>query len=93
MDPRSSTGPDAPRKSVTVPLTSGWPGYVLSAVVVAARAFQPGAEPVSAWSWWSWLLMLAPVLLPVYSWAAVGGLWLLARAALAAAEAAFGRKR
>lgn len=45
--------------------TGPW-GFVLSAAVVLARAFCPGAVPVDEWSWWSWILMTAPALLPWY---------------------------
>lgn len=80
------------RKSVSFPVVSGWPGWVLTAAIVLARAFQPGATAMPEWSWWSWLLMLAPVLLPAYLGAASLLLWLLSRALLAALEKASGRK-
>ena len=37
---------------------------MLTAVIIAARAFQPNAQPMCDWSWWSWLLMCLPVFMP-----------------------------
>lgn len=70
-------------KTVSIPITGGWPGYALTAAIVAIRAFQPGAEPMSEWSWWSWILMSIPAAFPLAAWAAFGLLWILASAALA----------
>ena len=82
------------RKSVSIPLAAGWPGYALTAAIVAIRAFQPGAEPMSQWSFLSWALMTIPALFPLYMWIALGLLWLFARAAVALLEKAVsGRKR
>ena len=82
------------RKSVSIPLVAGWPGYALTAAIVAIRAFQPGAEPMSQWSFLSWAFMTIPALLPAYVWIALGLLWLFARAVVALLEkAASGRKR
>ena len=81
-------------KSVSIPLVAGWPGYALTAAIVAIRAFQPGAEPMSQWSFLSWAFMTIPALLPAYVWIALGSLWLFARAVIALLEkAASGRKR
>ena len=46
-------------------LKTGWFCCLLTAVIVAARAFQPNAQPMSDWSWWSWLLMTLPVTMPL----------------------------
>lgn len=82
------------RKSVSIPLVAGWLGYALTAAIVAIRAFQPGAEPMSQWSFLSWVFMTIPALLPVYMWIAFGSLWLFARVVLALLEKAVsGRKR
>ena len=82
------------RKSVSIPLGGGWPGCALTAAIVAIRAFQPGAEPMSQWSFLSWALMTIPVLFPLYAWIMVGLLWLFAQAAFALLEKTFsGRKR
>ena len=82
------------RKSVSIPLGGGWPGCVLTAAIVAIRAFQSGAEPMSQWSFLSWALMTIPVLFPLYAWITLGSLWLFARAVAALLEKAFsGRKR
>ena len=82
------------QKSVSIPLGGGWPGCALTAAIVAIRAFQPGAEPMSQWSFLSWALMTIPVLFPLYAWITLGSLWLFARAAVALLEKAFsGRKR
>ena len=81
-------------KSVSIPLVAGWPGYALTAAIVAIRAFQPGAEPMSQWSFLSWAFMTIPALLPAYVWIALGLLWLFAQAVIALLEkAASGRKR
>ena len=66
------------QKSVSIPLGGGWPGCALTAAIVAIRAFQPGAEPMSQWSFLSWVFMTIPALLPVYMWIALGLLWLFA---------------
>ena len=82
------------RKSVSIPLGGGWPGCALTAAIVAIRAFQPGAEPMSQWSFLSWALMTIPVLFPLYAWITLGSLLLFARAVVALLEKAFsGRKR
>ena len=82
------------QKSVSIPLGGGWPGCALTAAIVAIRAFQPGAEPMSQWSFLSWALMTIPVLFPLYTWITLGSLWLFARAVAALLEKAFsGRKR
>ena len=81
-------------KSVSIPLVAGWPGYALTAAIVAIRAFQPGAEPMSQWSFLSWAFMTIPALLPAYMWIALGSLWLFAQAVVALlGKAASGRKR
>lgn len=78
----------------SVPATAGWQGHALSAAIIAVRAFQPGAEPMSQWSWWSWLLMLVPSVFPLVLWLALSAAWLLARAAAAVLERALaGRRR
>ena len=82
------------RKSVSIPLVAGWSGYALTAAIIAIRAFQPGAEPMSQWSFLSWMLMTIPALFPLYMWIALGSLWLFARAAVILLEKAVsGRKR
>ena len=82
------------RKSVSIPLGGGWPGCALTAAIVAIRAFQPGAEPMSQWSFLSWAFMTIPALLPAYMWIALGLLWLFAQAVVALlGKAASGRKR
>ena len=73
-------------KSVSIPLVAGWPGYALTAAIVAIRAFQPGAEPMSQWSFLSWVFMTIPALFPVYMWIALGLLWLFAQAVIALLE-------
>ena len=81
-------------RSVSIPLVAGWPGYALTAAIVAIRAFQPGAEPMSQWSFLSWAFMTIPALLPAYVWIALGSLWLFAQAVVALlGKAASGRKR
>ena len=81
-------------RSVSIPLVAGWPGYALTAAIVAIRAFQPGAEPMPQWSFLSWALMTIPALFPLYAWITLGSLWLFAWAVAALLEKAVsGRKR
>ena len=54
------------KKTISFPIASGWPGYALTAAIVAIRAFQPGSEPMSQWSFLSWALMTIPALFPLY---------------------------
>lgn len=56
---------------------TGLCGVLLTVAIIAIRAFQPGAEPMSQWSAWSWFLMTLPVTLPFIFFLLVGGLWLL----------------
>lgn len=63
-----------------------WFSYVLTAVVVAARAFQPNAQPMCDWSWWSWLLMTLPVTMPIALMAAWLVLYIIASGAIALLE-------
>ena len=82
------------RKRVSIPLGGGWSGCALTAAIIAIRAFQPGAEPMSQWSFLSWAFMTIPALLPAYMWIALGLLWLFAQAVVALlGKAASGRKR
>ena len=81
------------RKSISIPLVAGWLGYALTAAIVAIRAFQPGAEPMSQWSFLSWAFMTIPALLPAYVWIALGSLWLFAQAAVALLEKAASRRK
>lgn len=57
-------------------------GAMLSAVIIAARAFQPNAEPMSSWSFWSWVLMTLPFTYPLLVLAALAVLWLASTIAL-----------
>ena len=52
------------KDSTKIALTAGWPGFALTAAIIAVRALQPGAAPMESWSWWSWILMSIPVFLP-----------------------------
>lgn len=81
------------RKSISIPLAAGWPGYALTAAIIAIRAFQPGAEPMSQWSFLSWMLMTIPALFPLYMWIAFGSMWLFARTAVALLEKAVSRRK
>ena len=80
-------------KSVSIPLVAGWPGYALTAAIVAIRAFQPGAEPMSQWSFLSWALMTIPALLPAYVWIALGSLCRFAQSVVALLEKAASRRK
>ena len=82
------------RKSVSIPLGGGWPGCAFTAAIVAIRASQPGAAPMSQWSFLSWAVVTIPVLFPLDAWITLGSLWLFARAVVALLEKAVsGRKR
>ena len=50
-------------------LKTGWPHWMLSATIIASRACR-SSFPMEEWSWWSWLLMLAPIAFPLYMFAA-----------------------
>lgn len=65
-------------------LKAGWSCFLLTAVIVAARAFQPNAQPMCDWSWWSWLLMTLPVTMPIVLMA----VWLVLYAAIKVLAAA-----
>lgn len=45
-----------------------WPTTILSIAIIAIRAFQQNAEPMSSWSVFSWCLMLLPTMLPFVIW-------------------------
>lgn len=62
-------------KTILFPVRPNLPGCALAAAIVAIRAFQPGAEPMSEWSWWSWLLMTAPAFSGFWAWAACFVVW------------------
>lgn len=51
-----------------------WPGAILSIAIIAIRAFQANAEPMSSWSWWSWALMLLPAFMSIMIWLMMLGL-------------------
>lgn len=63
------------KKTILFPVRPSLPGCALAAAIVAVRAFQPGAEPLSEWSWWSWLLMTAPAFSGFWAWAACFAVW------------------
>ena len=52
-----------------------WAGVFLTSAIVAVRAFQPGSEAMSEWSFASWVLMTVPALLPWWIVAASAALW------------------
>lgn len=82
------------KKIVLFPARPSLPGCALAAAIVAVRAFQPGAEPLSEWSWWSWLLMTAPAFSGFWAWAACFVVWAAALFASCLCAALFsGRKR
>ena len=57
-----------------------WPSSFLTVAIIAVRAFQTNAEPMSSWSVLSWFLMLLPVTFPVLLWIAIGVAALIAAA-------------
>lgn len=63
------------KKTILFPVRPSLPGCALAAAIVAVRAFQPGAEPMSEWSWWSWLLMTAPAFSGFWAWVACLVVW------------------
>ncbi len=54
------------RRRKTLELKSGPYGLAFSGLVILARAVSPNSLPVEEWSAASWLLMLAPVMFPLY---------------------------
>ena len=48
-----------------------WPSVILTIAIIGIRAFQPNADPMNAWSGWSWFLMCLPIFLPFLIWLAV----------------------
>lgn len=68
-------------------LKAGLPGAVVSAAVITARALN-SSVPVEDWSFASWILMLVPVMWPLYVFAALTALWLIGEAVLLTAVAA-----
>ena len=63
--------PDIFEKSKKTSVNFGccsWPAVVLTVAIIAIRAFQPGAEAMSQWSFGSWILMLLPLFLPFAVW-------------------------
>ena len=47
-------------------------GVILTIAIIAIRAFQFGAEPMSQWSAWSWFLMTLPTTFPMICFLSVG---------------------
>lgn len=58
---------DERKKTRRLELKSGPYGLAFSAVIVLARALSPNSLPVEEWSALSWLLMLSPVMFPLYA--------------------------
>ena len=58
-------------------VSTGLCGVLLTIAIIAIRAFQPGAEPMSQWSAWSWFLMTLPVTLPLILFVLTCILWLV----------------
>lgn len=58
---------DERKKTKRVELKSGPYGLAFSAVIVLARALSPNSLPFEEWSAFSWLLMLSPVMFPLYA--------------------------
>lgn len=63
-------------KSVTI--GNSWLGTILTVAIVATRAFQPGSEPMSEWSFTSWLWMTLPLTWPFAAFSVWGIAWLFA---------------
>ena len=61
--------------NVTISM-GGW-GVILTIAIIAIRAFQFGAEPMSQWSIWSWVLMTLPITVPMICVLSVGTVVLL----------------
>jgi hypothetical protein len=66
------------KKNTRITLGSSICGTLLTIAIIAIRAFQSGAEPMSDWSVKSWLLMTLPLTWPFIVFVAGGGLWLFA---------------
>lgn len=70
-------------------INTGWGGFALTIALVAVRAFQNGAEPMSQWSAASWLWMTLPITWP----AVLAGIWGVGYAAFALLAALFCRRK
>ena len=66
------------KKNTKITLGSSICGTLLTIAIIAIRAFQTGAEPMSEWSAKSWLLMTLPLTWPFLVFVAGGCLWLFA---------------
>ena len=73
----------------SIVFSPGWCGTLLTIAIVALRALQPGAEPMSAWSASSWVWMTLPLTVP----SAAGLVFLAAWAVAWIASTAFSRGR
>ena len=59
-------------KTNNVTISMGKYGVILTIAIIAIRAFQIGAEPMSQWSAWSWFLMTLPITFPMICFLSVG---------------------
>ena len=64
-------------KTNNVTISMGKYGVILTIAIIAIRAFQIGAEPMSQWSAWSWFLMTLPITFPMICFLSVGTVALL----------------
>lgn len=64
-------------KTNNVTISMGGYGVILTIAIIAIRAFQFGAEPMSQWSIWSWVLMTLPITVPMICVLSVGTVVLL----------------
>ena len=62
---------------ISINFRTGWVNYAFSGLIIAVRATHPGSEPLENWSVGSWLLMLAPVLYPLYLYVALWSAYLV----------------
>ena len=60
-----------------VTISMGKYGVILTIAIIAIRAFQVGAEPMSQWSVWSWFLMTLPITFPMICFFSVGTVTLI----------------
>ena len=57
---------------------ASYAGVMLSVAIVAIRAFQPNAQPMESWSFFSWCLMLLPTIFPFFFWICIVLIWFVA---------------
>jgi hypothetical protein len=77
------------KRARSLTISSGLAESILTAAIVAVRAFQPNAVPMEDWSFVSWILMTLPVTWPTWFFV----LWWTAAFLVETASAIFRKRR